>query len=178
MSAEELPGFLDLFEKRAFNRKPEWNGCYCQFYLDDPSSTDPDDLTPERNREAACSRVRSGQMAGYLAYLGEACVGWCAAGPASSYPAFPKVSNQIARVLCFVIDENHRGQGISTELLNFAVNDFRAKGFELIEAAPSTTAADQASNYHGPLNMYLKAGFELGDDLGNGQVIVSKKLQN
>jgi hypothetical protein len=53
-----------------------------------------------------------------------------------------------------------------------------SEGFELIEAAPSTTAADQAGNYHGPLNMYLKAGFELGDDLGNGQVIVSKKLQN
>ena len=178
MSENELPGFLDLFENRAFSSKPEWSGCYCQFYLDDPNSTKPDDLTSERNRDTACSRVRSGQMTGYVAYLGESCVGWCAAGSANNYPAFPKVSNSLARVLCFVIDENHRGQGISTELLNFAVKDLEAQGFERIEAAPSAQSEDQAGNYHGPLSMYLNAGFVSGDELENGQVLVVKDLKN
>ena len=178
MSPSELPGFLDLFENRAFGGKPEWAGCYCQFYLDDPNSTNPAELTSERNRKKACDRVQTREMVGYLAYLDDLCVGWCAAGPAKNYPAFPETQPNVARVLCFVIDENQRGKGIATALLNYALHDLGDQGFEALEAAPMVDAAGQEANYHGPISLFAKAGFERGAELGNGQVLMTKKLNH
>jgi ribosomal protein S18 acetylase RimI-like enzyme len=176
LDQSSLNDFLEWFDNRAFADNKAWKGCYCQFYLDDPETTDVDSLSEEGNRQNACDRVANGKMTGYLAYLGEEVVGWCAAGPANQYLALPKTESDVARVMCFVIDPMHRGQGYATELLDAACADLKAKGFRVVEAAPIVGDASQSANYHGPIAMYLKAQFEEVTKFEDGRILMHKLL--
>ena len=49
------------------------------------------------------------------------------------------------------------------------------QGFEIAEAYPRQEAQNEAANYHGPLAMYLAAGFEPVRE-ADGIVIVRKTL--
>ena len=48
---------------------------------------------------------------------------------------------------------------MATGLLEAACAGFRRLGFVIAEAYPSAVAGGDAANYHGPLELYLRAGF-------------------
>jgi hypothetical protein len=47
---------------------------------------------------------------------------------------------------------------------------------DVVEAYPNKEPADDASAYHGPLSMYLDAGFEEVGPLGEHLTVVRKAL--
>jgi GNAT superfamily N-acetyltransferase len=176
LSAANIDAYLDLFDNRAFANTPKWSGCYCQFYLAEPGASAS---TPEMapiNRKLALERVFSGGFSGYLAFDGEVAIGWVAAGPANQYRLQPPEDGSKARIPCFVIDPNYRGRGVATAILKFAIDDLRAMGFAKVQAAPSVDSTSQERNYHGPKSMFLKAGFQEGPLMQNGQQIVELDL--
>ena len=85
LTVENLDDFLGYFDHRAFLEDPNWDGCYCQFYLNTPEQNSLEGDKTEVNRASACSRVETGDMDGYLAYEGNKVVGWCAAGSSLLY---------------------------------------------------------------------------------------------
>ena len=176
LSAQNLAAYLDLFDNRAFSNTPQWSGCYCQFYLGEPGTAASSPDQAPTNRQAACDRLAAGTFGGYLAFDSDKAVGWCAAGPANQYKLLPPDASDKARIPCFVIDPEYRGRGVATSLLIFAIDDLRNKGFTKVQAAPAAQSDSQEGNYHGPKAMYLKAGFQEGPLMPNGQQIVELEL--
>lgn len=181
LSVENLHDFLEYFDHVAFNGSNEqWDGCYCQFYLNTPERIKEIQAQPENrhsiNRESACSRVESGQMQGYLAYSGEEVVGWLLAGESKLFPTVPDADETLARMLCFVIHPKHRGEGIATQVLAHAVSDLRDRGIAAIEAAPYKEVPSFEGNYRGTVSMFTKAGFEQVTDMGEFGLLMRLSL--
>lgn len=81
LTPERLPDFLHYFDGAAFADNPKWRSCYCQFLYVDHSKVTWMARSGEENRAAACDRICSGRMQGYLAYRDGHVVGWCNAAP-------------------------------------------------------------------------------------------------
>jgi ribosomal protein S18 acetylase RimI-like enzyme len=175
LSVENLDDFLGYFDHRAFLEDPNWDGCYCQFYLNTPEQNSLEGDKTEVNRASACSRVQTGQMDGYLAYEGEKVVGWCAAASSRLYPGLPGADESIARILCFNVDPDYRGQGVSGKMLDLILDDLTKRGFEAAEAGPNKDSYSDKS-YRGSIGMFTKRGFEPVADLEDGFVLVRKYL--
>jgi GNAT superfamily N-acetyltransferase len=100
--------------------------------------------------------------------------GWCAVAPRAAYPRLetsPLVTTQdedgMWAVTCFVVRTGARRQGLATHLLDGAIDLARRHGARSIEAYPVDAAVKKPSSselYHGPLSLFLRAGFtEVGD---------------
>ena len=168
--------FLEFMAAKASETNPQWAGCYCQFYLDTEADLAGEKPTSERNRKAACDRIKNGSMQGYLAYDGERVIGWVAANKANNFASLPQVSEDTARILCFVVAPEMQGQGVATSLLNHALSDLAQRGFKSVEAAPGLDEDFDASGYRGKLSTFLKAGFSEGPKLDEKHVLVVRQL--
>ncbi len=178
-----LEDFLDFFDNRAFCDNPDWGGCYCCFfyYSDDREF---ESRPGTANREEAVSRIRAGEMNGYMAFLDGKAVGWCNADDIGNFPRIiedpniePAGDKRAAAVVCFTIDHNYRRKGIAKALLEKVCGGFEDAGYDFIEAYPGKSPGDDAGNYHGPLSMYLKSGFKIQKELEDFY-IVRKLLEN
>jgi len=163
-------------EGSAFETNPQWSGCYCQFYLNKPGEETPAESRFEGNRQKACDRIKSGQMRGYLAFDGDNVIGWMAANKANNFKLLPQTDEQAARILCFVIDPEHQGRGVATQLLNYSIDDLAAKGFKTLEAAPKSNDTFSADSYRGKLSSFLKAGFSVVESIDESHVLVRREL--
>jgi GNAT superfamily N-acetyltransferase len=165
LTPARLPDYLAFFDREAFIDNPDWAGCYCYFYL----ASEADGPWPERsgqqNRQAISQCILQGRLHGYLAYLEGAVAGWCHAAPLAQIPNLydpqDPLADQTGVILCFVIAPPYRGQGIASQILQVALEGFRTQGLTYAEAHPHPDSQAQSSNYHGPLSMYLSAGFEV-----------------
>ena len=176
-SEESIDDFLAFFDERAFCNNPDWAGCYCRFYYNaDDSAWEA--ATAAQNREAAVTEIKSGSMNGYLAYLDDRPVGWCNADSLASYPRImhenaitPEAAAGSAAVVCFIVDPDFRRMGVAAALLERVCSDFKTDGVSRIEAYPRKDSDDDAGNYHGPLAMYRRAGFEIVSDEGEYYIV-------
>jgi GNAT superfamily N-acetyltransferase len=175
LEADDLHGFLDFFDHRAFANDPDWDGCYCQSFLVEQPEWDGVSEPKPILRQSSCDKISEGKMQGYLAYEGEKVVAWCAAGESKLFN-LPDANEKLARVICFVVDEDYRGKGIASELLGFAIEDLAKKGFAEIEANPVRPEDKSKQNFRGPHSMYLKHGFTDYRDLGEGGLLVRREL--
>ena len=169
LSVQTLDDFLDYFDHRAFLNDPNWEGCYCQFYLNTGDEQSQD------NRSLACDRVTTGDMDGYLLYADGKVIAWCAAASSLLFPKLPDATDRLARILCFNVDPDLRGQKIAAKMLDLILDDLKVRGFEAVEAAPSDNKYSDKS-YRGSLEMFTKRGFEMVTGLGDGFVLVRKYL--
>ncbi len=159
--------YLDYFDHTAFTDNPDWAGCYCYFYLADHLEQDWDMRIAEQNRRAVSDLITSGGMHGYLAYVDGEVAGWCHAGPKTYFPTLI-ASEELAEpdmaetgsIVCFNVAPAQRRRGIAAALLEAACQGFAVLGLKVAEAYPRPEASSDAAHYHGPLQMYLRAGFE------------------
>ncbi|MEO7335491.1 MAG: GNAT family N-acetyltransferase [Caldimonas sp.] len=172
--------FLAFFEGEAFRDNPKWASCFCQSLYIDHSTVDWQNRTGHENRAAACERICSDRMQGYLAYLDGKPVGWCNAAPRTMIDALADEpdpdAERMGEITCFVVARPHRRSGVATALLHAACEGLKAQGLTLAEAMPNPQAADDAQNHHGPLSMFLAAGFEVHRTEADGQVRVRRSL--
>lgn len=162
-----LADWLAFFDHEAFVDNPGWARCYCQFYHADHDEKDWDERTGQENRTASIELIQRGRLRGYLAYVDGKAIGWCQASPRTWVPnvaSNPELesddADRVGSILCFLVAPRHRGLGVGQELLEAACLGLSHDGVEIAEAYPRRSARSDASNYHGPLSMYLSAGFE------------------
>jgi len=84
-------------------------------------------------------------------------------------------AGEVGSIVCFLVAKPFRGQGVAAGLLDAACAGFRERGLRVAEAYPSRTAAGDAATYHGPLALYLRAGFKPYREVGQS-VIVRREL--
>lgn len=160
--------FLHFFDHDAFSDHDEWAGCYC---LESHISQEENQQTWgdfDKRRKMAEEFVLRGVMTGYLIYDGDAVIGWCNAGdklgyaPVCAYEPFLTdchEAGKIKLIYCFDILASYRGQGVARMLIEHIIAEARQEGYRYVEAHPSTDR-DFPYQYHGPLALYEKFGFE------------------
>ena len=180
LSQERLPDFLEYFDGEAFADNPKWAFCYCQFLHVDHNNVKWGTRTAAENRAAACDRICSKKMQGYLAYRGGKVIGWCNAAPRTMMDAFSDERDvdaaRIGQIGCFVVAAPYRRTGVATLLLSAACAGLRAQGLTIAEASPLADARNDAQNHFGPLSMYLKAGFREHRRDEDGRIYVRRDL--
>jgi GNAT superfamily N-acetyltransferase len=161
------PDYLGLLDA-AFAENPDWSGCYCLYYHSDEEPWDAGPGTAARHRAERAEQLARGDVPGYLAYLDGRAVGWLNAGPRETYRCLrglPDAAPDEALVMCFVVLPGARRQGVASALLDFALQDLKARGMAAVQAYPPvhSPAPERwtALSYKGPLSMYLERGFEL-----------------
>ncbi len=171
--------FLGFFDREAFADNPMWASCYCMYhhFAGEPRAWGT--RTETENRAEKAELVRSGRARGWLAYAGDRVVGWCHAAPRGELPALAREpeldQSSVGSIVCFVVAPAFRGQGVAGRLLDRACAGFREQGFSLAEAYPRRAPGSEADAFHGPLEMYLAAGFTIAHQ-AERVVVVRREL--
>jgi ribosomal protein S18 acetylase RimI-like enzyme len=175
--AGDFLAYFDHERGPAFADNPEWATCYCQFYHT-PKSLDWAARSGDDNRAAMAGRIAAGEMEGFLAYAGGTAevdrevVGWLNAQPRNKLPhCFDRMrlapaplevpDFKAAQIVCFVIHPRWRRRGVARALLDAACASLARRGIEIIEAYPFKAGDSEAGadHYHGPLPLFIEAGF-------------------
>lgn len=163
--------------------------CYCVTWRSDDSFSGNGDHwfpTREERRQHALEFVKSGSIKGYLAYHDGQIVGWCNANaecqycidylrsfwPIEKYPENIKVKS----IFCFVIAPEMQRKGIATQLVERVCKDAADEDFDYVEAYVNEKFTTPGDDFRGPLEMYLKCGFEKYAQR-EGRVTVRKALK-
>ena len=172
--AHRLTDYLSALD---FTHAPNWAGCFCRFYHTDCSMDEWIARDPSQNRQDTEAAIQSGTMHGMLALEDDRIIGWLNANHVSAYPrlkgfveAYVQTPSTGALV-CFVIHPAYRGQGVATQLLNAALENFKADGITHVLGFPFEDPQHPQKAYHGSLSMYLKAGFTLVESRGNQHIV-------
>jgi hypothetical protein len=181
--AGDFLGFFDHERGPAFADNPEWAKCYCHFY-EVPRAIDWPSLSATDNRVAMRSRIEVGEMEGFLAYDRDAVVGWMNAQPRHKLrhcfdrmrivpTELPCHDFEAAVIVCFVVAPERRRTGVAHALLAGGLTAFAARGVKVVDAFPFKAGASEAAtdHYHGPLAMFLAAGFTILREEDNMTVV-------
>jgi GNAT superfamily N-acetyltransferase len=162
LTAERWPHFVELFERRGprgGHRNVPAYGCWCMWWRNRSLEHG------EPKKRAMTRIVQAGREPGLLAYSGGEAVGWISVAPREQYKALldsPQYRPQedeegVWSIVCFTVDKDARGQGVSEALLAAAVEHAFARGASALEAYPHRVKRD---DYMGHLELFRAHGFE------------------
>ncbi len=158
--------------QRALTGGGDGKSCQCGWWT--LTNNEWNATTADSRRDRLHDEVRTGPPPGIIAYLDGEAAGWVRIGPRTAQARLSRTRNIAATtqepfddasvwaVSCFIIRKEHRGKGLTTPLLDAAVDYARASGARIIEAYPvDTSTGKHPSNslYSGTLDTFLAAGF-------------------
>lgn len=161
--------------------------CWCQWFR--YPNREWNAMTTAQRRTLLRRQVAGPVPPGVLAYddTGEP-AGWCAVAPRADYPrlltdrAASVTSDEdgLWSVTCFVVRIGARRGGLAEVLLDGAVDLARRHGARVVEAYPvdpTVRATSSSALYHGPLSVFLRAGFaEVGGRVNPARPVVRLSL--
>jgi GNAT superfamily N-acetyltransferase len=113
--------------------------------------------------------VESREIVGLLAYAQGQPVGWCAVAPRESYPVLERSrilkrvdAAPVWSVVCFFVSKAFRGKGVTTVLLQAAVEYAREHGARIVEGypiEPKTPRIPTVFAWTGLASAFQQAGF-------------------
>jgi GNAT superfamily N-acetyltransferase len=141
-------------------------GCWCMWFR--LRRRDFDHNSGEQNKQAMRGIIESGEVPGLLAYAEGEPVGWVSLGPREKFPhlehsrTLNRVDEQpVWSVICFVVDQRFRRQGLMTKLLSAAIDYAQEHGARIVEAYPVEPKRGLTgySGYTGIASTFRRAGF-------------------
>ena len=151
------------------------NYCWCMRWR--LKSTEFSQFKSAQRRNRLKSLVQGKIPIGILAYHQEKPVGWCSIAPRETYTLLER-SRTLKRinglptwsVVCFFLDPNLRGQGLSVKLLQAAVTYAISQGATIIERYP--VEPDQSYRFMGSPSVFEQVGFREAAIAKNGRRVV------
>jgi GNAT superfamily N-acetyltransferase len=123
---------------------------------------------------------------GLLAYADGRPVGWVSVAPRSDYGRLvnsrvrPPIDDRpVWSIVCFVVSRSARGQGLTTRLLDAAMDYAIERGAPALEAYPVAVGDGRipaAVGYTGLLSTFLAAGFEVVREIDSPQATVQRVI--
>jgi GNAT superfamily N-acetyltransferase len=123
---------------------------------------------------------------GLLAYAHGRPVGWVCVAPRSDYGRLvnsrvrPPIDDRpVWSIVCFVVSRSARGQGLTTRLLDAAMDYAIERGAPALEAYPAAAGAGRipaAVGYTGLLSTFLAAGFEVVREIDSPGATVQRVI--
>jgi GNAT superfamily N-acetyltransferase len=167
VTPERVADYQAFFDHDAFRDFPAWRSCYCM----ETHRTQTDEewavRTAADNRRDMSKGIEEGKVTALLAYVDGKPVGWCNYGETTRlngvmhrFGLHAGEQQGVGSLACFVIAAPYRKHGVATALLEAALDRLRARGLRVVEAYPARNPDSPQSNYRGPLQMFLRAGFE------------------
>ena len=156
--------YLSFFESIEFTEHPHWADCYCySFHFTGRA----EEWLRDKNRSCVSDLIDRGRMKGYLVYHKGRVVGWCNANNRlnfqllnQSYKLLDPEHPKICSIVCFLVHQDFRRQGIMQQLLERIVADYSSLQYEFIEVYPRSEEGSTETLYRGPLDFYTRNGFE------------------
>ena len=173
MTWETHPVTPDRFEDFAdvINRNRRPTHCWCLSHRLQPAEIQSlGDGSRERAMRALCEREHP---PGVVTYRDGEPVGWCSIGPRSQIPRL--VGSRLIRpvddvpvwsVICVVVRAGHRRTGVTSHMLEGAVEYAAANGAPAVEAYPVDPPGrmDLTMAFVGTRAMFERAGFRVVGD--------------
>ncbi|RII20535.1 Acetyltransferase (GNAT) family protein [Streptomyces sp. YIM 130001] len=144
------------------------NGCWCMFFRQTPQERRTE--WGDGNRRALAALVRSGARPGLVAYRSDTPVGWVSVAPREEYsrldrsPLSKRVDERpVWSLVCIYVAREHRGTGVSRELVRAALEFAVQQGADTVEAYPVDDTMGQVpadAAYHGLVTLLRSEGFD------------------
>jgi GNAT superfamily N-acetyltransferase len=176
---------VGLFSERGSDA--HW--CWCMFWR--RSAKDFGAATVADHRAGLRALVDGPLPPGLVALRDGKAVGWVGLGPRRDFAriersrVLPKVdSAPVWSIVCFAVSPSARGEGITTALLDAAVEWARAQGVETLEAYPVDVGdepVDPDALFTGRRSVFERAGFHVAAPTtssagGRPRVVVRRSL--
>lgn len=120
------------------------------------------------NREAFHNVVRKGPAPGLLAFEGDLCVGWCQLTPRDALPYLDRTktlrrvdSLPVWVISCFYIRIGYRKRGVTSALIQAAIETARRAGAPALEAYPLDAELTPSTSFTGYTSTFQRAGFKI-----------------
>lgn len=167
VTSDRVADYQAFFDHAAFRDYPNWQSCYCM----ETHRTQTDEewavRTAQDNRRDMSQGIERGNVTALLAYVDRKPVGWCNYGETTRLNGLmhrfglnAAEQQGVGSLACFIIAAPYRKHGVASALLDAALARLRARGVRVAEAYPSRQSDSPQGNYRGPLQMFLRAGFE------------------
>jgi GNAT superfamily N-acetyltransferase len=124
-----------------FGERGACGGCWCMLWRLKRSEFESG--KGDGNRNAMRAIVESGVVPGILAHAKGKPIAWCSVAPREDYPALERsrIMKKIDEIpvwsiSCFFIDKAYRKQGVSTWLIQAAIDYVKRRGGNTLEAYP------------------------------------------
>ena len=149
--------FARLFEERGGPKS-----CWCMVWR--ASSAEAKCKDGSNRRAQIKSRVDGGIPIGLIGYMGEQPVAWCSIAPRETYrplggPAADLATERIWSLACLFIKRDHRGKGLTAELITAAIAQAKAHKAMIVEAYP-VDADSPSYRFMGFVDTFASAGFQ------------------
>ena len=181
LTPDLLEDYISFFETDAHLDNPHEDRCYCVCWSSADDRVGTDYSSPEKRRDLAIEYINRGMIQGYLAYEDDKIIGWCNANTRSdclkctSWLRFKnaviindkKADIKIKSIFCFTIIPDMRQKGIATQLLERVCKEAAKEGFQFVEAYPQQQFKNVFNAHGGPLELYMKSGFEIFQEVND-----------
>lgn len=184
VTAERWDDLVALFERKGpRGGTPVPGHCWCMAHRDENKLPLPD-LRKGVMREL----VQSDKVPGLIAYEDGEPVGWVAVAPREEYGALQRSrlygpldgDEGVFAITCFYVDSEARGSGVSSALLDAAIEFAKAQGATAVDAFPKTALAvhattnaraEQGFSFMGRPQSFERRGFEPVREAGARRVV-------
>ena len=160
--------------------------CWCMFWRVRSKNWAFANAAEARDGLHALVDAGSDPAPGLLAYADGRPVGWVSVAPREDYDRLtasrvrPRLDDvPVWSIVCFVVSRTVRGQGLTTRLLDAAIDYARAHGAPGLEAYPVDPGDGQipaALAYTGLLSTFTAAGFRVVHEIDSPQSTVRRLI--
>jgi GNAT superfamily N-acetyltransferase len=171
VTAETWPDFEALFESKG---APSY--CWCMAWR--AAANEKIGATKATRKQAMKTRVDSKAHVGLIGYLDLEPVAWCSVAPSTTYQRLRtdvEASDEVWSIVCFFVRREHRGKGLTKQLLQAAIRHAKNCGAKIVEGYP----VDQESpsfRFMGFISMYQEADFHEVARVGKRRHVVRRDL--
>ena len=139
-------------------------------------------LCVEKKRDWFLETLEEFGNCGKIAYYSDKTIGYAQYSPSTRLPQaknyeskhLGKLSEGVIFLSCLYIpDKSMRGKGVGTQLLEHVISDLRKRMFKTIE---TFARSGSSNNPSGPVELYLKEGFDVKEEVYSEYVLVQLDL--
>lgn len=160
LTPDLFPALEDLFGSQG-----PVSRCWCMYWR---IGADYRKRPREENKAAFREIVTHGPPPGLVAFDGEMAVGWCQLTPRDSLPWLDKTwrlqrvdDKPVWSLSCFYIRKGYRKRGVTTALINAAIDTARKAGAPALEAYPLDGDLSPSSTSTGYVTTFERLGFKI-----------------
>ncbi len=166
MNFSSRPATPELIPDLFLVLKKCW-GCWCMYFRSDPSEFKT--AGSQLRKEWMESLVRSGRVPGIIGYWNGTPMAWCSLAPRPEFSRLdrsrflkPVDDLPVWSIVCFWVNKEFRGQGVTELLLKDAMDFGRSQGAKAFEAYPFDPAHSKGKSDHwytGVMSTFQRLGF-------------------